>query len=110
MIQCHSMFWPGCNVSDTLSYRYRELLNDQLPPMGVLVYTLAGVVQKVEHHIIIVFFISNFMFYQLLHVRYSCCSTQSWSSVLPSIVETRDEISGGCPLLFLHRNLGSVCA
>ena len=28
------------------------------------------------------------MFYQLLHVQHSCSSTQSWGSVLSSIVET----------------------
>ena len=33
------------------------------------------------------------MFYQLLHVQHSCPSTQSWGSVLPSIVETRDQNS-----------------
>ena len=31
-------------------------------------------------------------------------------SVLPSIVETRDQNSLGCPLLFSNRNLGSFCA
>ena len=36
--------------------------------------------------------------------------TQSWGSVLPSIVETRDQNSRGCPLLFSNRNLGSLCA
>ena len=49
------------------------------------------------------------MFYQLLRVQHSCSSTQSWGSVLPSIVETRDENSRGCPLLFSNRNLGSFC-
>ena len=34
----------------------------------------------------------NCMFYQLLRVQHSCSSTQSWGSVLPSIVETRDQI------------------
>ena len=34
------------------------------------------------------------MFYQLLRVQlHSCSSTQSWGSVLPSIVETRDQIA-----------------
>ena len=50
------------------------------------------------------------MFYPLLCVPHSSASTQSWSSVLPSIVETRDQNSRGCPLLFLNRNLGSFCA
>ena len=50
------------------------------------------------------------MFYQLLRVQHSCSSTQSWGSVLPSIVETRDQNSRGCPLLFSNRNLGSFCA
>ena len=50
------------------------------------------------------------MFYQLLHVQHSCSSTQSWGSVLPSIVETRDQNSRDCPLLFSNRNLGSFCA
>ena len=48
--------------------------------------------------------------YQLLRVQHSCSSTQSWGSVLPSIVETRDQNSRGCPLLFSNRNLGSFCA
>ena len=34
------------------------------------------------------------MFYQLLCVPHSSSSTQSWGSVLPSIVETRDQNSG----------------
>ena len=46
----------------------------------------------------------NCMFYQLLCVQHSCSSTQSWGSVLPSIVETRDKNSRGCPLLFSNRN------
>ena len=51
------------------------------------------------------------MFYQLLRVQlHSCSSTQSLGSVLPSIVETRDQNSRGCPLLFSNRNLGSFCA
>ena len=52
----------------------------------------------------------NCMFYQLLRVQHSCSSTQSWGSVLPSIVEMRDQNSRGCPLLFSNRNLGSFCA
>ena len=40
------------------------------------------------------------MFYQFLRVQHSCSSTQSWGSVLPSIVEKRDQNSWGCPLLF----------
>ena len=56
------------------------------------------------------FFFFNCIFYQLLHVQHSCSSTQSWGSVLPSIVETRDQNSRGCPLLFSNRNLGSFCA
>ena len=47
------------------------------------------------------------MFYQLLRVQHSCSSTQSWGSVLPSIADTRDKNSLGCPLLFSNRNLGS---
>ena len=59
----------------------------------------------------IFYFFLNFMFYQLLRVQlHSCSSTQSWGSVLPSIVETRDQNSWGCPLLFSNRNLGSFCA
>ena len=49
----------------------------------------------------------NCMFYQLHCVPHSSSSTQSWGSVLPSIVETRDQNSRGCPLLFPNRNLGS---
>ena len=41
---------------------------------------------------------------------YSCSSTQSLGSVLPSIFDTRDQNSRGCPLLFSNRNLGSFCA
>ena len=51
------------------------------------------------------------MFYKLLRVQlHSCSSTRSWGSVLPSIVEMRDQNSRGCPLLFSNRNLGSFCA
>ena len=56
------------------------------------------------------FFFFNCMFYQVLGVPHSSSSTQSWGSVLPSIVETRDQNSRGCPLLFSNRNLGSFCA
>ena len=55
-------------------------------------------------------FLFNCMFYQLLHVQNSCSSTQSWASVLSSIVEKRGQDSRGCPLLFVNRNLGSVWA
>ena len=48
----------------------------------------------------------NCMFYQLLRVQRSCSSTQSWGSVPPSIVQTRDQNSR----LFLNRTLGSFCA
>ena len=58
----------------------------------------------------LILFFKNSMFYQLLSVQHSCSSTQSWGSVLPSIVETRDQNSRGCPLLFSNRNLGSFCA
>ena len=51
----------------------------------------------------------NCTFYQFLYVPHSRSSTQSWGSVLPSIVETRDQNSQGCPLLFSNRNLGSFC-
>ena len=55
-------------------------------------------------------FVSNSMFYQLLHVQHSCSSTQSWGNVLPSIVEMRNQNSQGCPpLLFLKRTLVSLC-
>ena len=40
-----------------------------------------------------IFFLLNCMFYQLLRVQHSCSFTQSWGSVLPSIVETRDQNS-----------------
>ena len=40
------------------------------------------------------------IFYQLLRVQHSCSSTQSWGSVLPSIVETRQEFPGLPPSLF----------
>ena len=50
----------------------------------------------------------NCMFYQLLRVQHSCSSTQSWGSVLPSIVETRDGVASfsfriGIWDLFVHR-------
>ena len=43
-------------------------------------------------------FVCNCMFYQLVCVLQSCPSTQTWSSVLPSIVETRDQNSQGSSL------------
>ena len=51
------------------------------------------------------------MFYPLLCVPHSSSSTQSWGSVLPSIVETRDQNSRGCPLLFSNSapSLFEVC-
>ena len=55
------------------------------------------------------FLFINCMFYQLLRVQHSCSSTQSWGSVLTSIVKMRDQFSQGCPLLFSNRNLGSSC-
>ena len=60
------------------------------------------------HTIIVLFFpfFFNCMFYQLLSVLHSSSSTQSWGSVLPSIVEMRDQYS---PSLS-NRNLGSFCA
>ena len=53
---------------------------------------------------LIVCFTSYFVF--------SCIAVlpQSWGSELPSIVETRDQNSWCCPLLFSNRNLGSFCA
>ena len=48
------------------------------------------------------------MFYHLLRVQHSCSSTKSWGSVPPSIAETRDQSSPGCPLLFSKRTLGFV--
>ena len=57
---------------------------------------------------LLIFFIC--MFYQVLGVLHSSSSTLTWGSVLPSIVETRDQNSRGCPLLFSNRNLGSFCA
>ena len=65
-------------------------------------------VQELKYFLLFFFF--NCMFYQLLRVQHSCSSTQSWGSVLPSIVEARDQNSRGCPLLFSNRNLGSFCA
>ena len=49
-------------------------------------------------------FFFNCMFYQLLCVQHSCSSTQSWGSLLPSIVETRDQNFRDCPLLFSNGN------
>ena len=56
-----------------------------------------------------IFFFFNCMFYQVLGVPHGRSSTPTWGSVLPSI-ETRDQDSRGCPLLFSNRNLGSFCA
>ena len=53
-------------------------------------------------------FFLNCMFYQLL--RFSIYLFFHTGSVLPSIVETRDHNSLGCPLLFSNRNLGPFCA
>ena len=57
-----------------------------------------------------IFFFIICMFYQVLGVPHSSSSTPTWGSVLPSIVETRDQNSRGCTLLFSNRNLGSFCA
>ena len=53
-----------------------------------------------------IFFFFNCVFYHSLRVQHSCSSTQSWGSVLPSFVETREQNSRGCLLLFSNRNLG----
>ena len=47
------------------------------------------------------FFYYYYMLYQLLCVQQSCSSTQSWGSVLPSIVETKDQnsVNTGIPSL-----------
>ena len=63
-----------------------------------------------DTEVILLFFL-NCMFYQLLHVQHSCSSTQSWGSVLPSIVERETRIPGVAPFsfrigiwdLFVHR-------
>ena len=52
-----------------------------------------------------ILFFFTCLFYQLLGVQHSCSSTQSWGSVLPSIVQTGDQHSW-VALLFLKRNLG----
>ena len=39
-------------------------------------------------------------FYQLLHVQHGCSSTQSWGSVLPSIVRRETRIPGVTPFSF----------
>ena len=52
----------------------------------------------------------TFLSTKFLLGMFFCSSTQSWGSVLSSIVETRDQNSRGCPLLFANMNLGSVCA
>ena len=51
--------------------------------------------------ILIVCFTSYFMF------SVAVLPNMSWGSVLPSIVEMRDQNSRGCPHLFPNRNLGS---
>ena len=56
----------------------------------------------------LVFFV--FFLYVLPGVPHGSSSTPTWGSVLSSIVETRDQSSRGCPLLFSNRNLGSFCA
>ena len=60
--------------------------------------------------VLVFFFFFNCMFYQVLGVPHSRSSTPTWGSVLPSFVETRDQDSRGCPLLFSNRNLGCFCA
>ena len=42
-------------------------------------------------------FFSNCGFYKLLRVQHSSSSTPTWGSVLPFIVETRDQISRVAP-------------
>ena len=42
-------------------------------------------------------------------LRYRCSSTQSWGSVLLSIVETRDKNLRGNPLFLSYKNMGSIC-
>ena len=63
-----------------------------------------------NQHFFIFFLFFICIFYQVLGVPHSSSSTPTWGSVLPSIVETRDQNSRGCPLLFSNRNLGSFCA
>ncbi len=93
-----------------------EVLKKKYLPLALEVYNRLFIeslglmsVDKIKTNSLSHFFF-NCMFYQLLRVQHSCSSTQSWSSVLPSIVETRDQNSQGCPLLFSNRNLGSFCA
>ena len=68
-----------------------------------------GLDPRIQHGDMALSFFFNCMFYQLLNVEHSCSSTQSWGSILPYIVETRDQNSQCCPLLFSNRNLGSFC-
>ena len=85
---------------------YRVYYDEQSAKLKVWVYR-TGRLECVFFFFVCFF---NCVFYQLLHVQHRCSSTQSWGSVLPSIVETRDQSSRGCPLLFSNRNLGSFCA
>ena len=104
---------PTFNMAKTSSYHIKATPKLVVPPPFSMAKTFS--VKKTNHmrlrkvHQMILFFI-NCMFYQLLRVQHSCSSTQFWDSVLPSIVEMRDQNSRGCPLLFSNRNLGSFCA
>ena len=57
-------------------------------------------IENLKMHQFFFFFFFICMFYQVLGVPHSSSSTPTWGSVLPSIVETRDQNSQGCPLLF----------
>ena len=75
-----------CGFNDIRSRYYLERIN------------FRRIVCRIKHYLFFFFF--NCMFYQLLRVQHNCSSTQSLGSVLPSIVETRDQNSRGCPFSF----------
>ena len=56
-----------------------------------------------EIQLISVDFFLKLYILQLLRVQHNCSFTPSWGSLLPSIAETRDQNSWGCPLLFSKR-------
>ena len=88
----------------------RRLEKGDIGSSHAVSYKEGGALQMAMSMFILFLFFLFCIFYQFLCVLHSRSSTQSWGSVLPPIVETRDQNSRGCPLPFLNRNLGSFCA
>ena len=102
--------FTGCMPSYPFSKTNYHVFNVKFSVLEKFCKLLANHIVNITGSITDIYIFFNCMFYQLLRVQHSCSSTQSWGSVLPSIVETRDQNSRGCPLLFSNRNLGSFCA